>query len=132
MRNQLNTLVDLTDDLQFEIVRLNLPVNDKLEVSEDIKVYTASKNEFIQVSFSNFPNRVDVTIHKINGKKYITANVSVMTVTDEDLDLIVMRAKIQIANFVKDLEATIEKRRVDQIAYHLKQIEELQGDVQNS
>jgi hypothetical protein len=132
MRNQLNTLVDLTDDLQFEIVRLNLPVNDKLEVSEDIKVYTASKNEFIQVSFSNFPNRVDVTIHKMRDKKYITANVSVMTITDEDLDLIVMRAKIQIANFVKDLEATIEKRRVDQIAYHLKQIEELQGDVQNS
>ena len=132
MRNQLNTLVDLTDDLQFEIVRLNLPVNDKLEISDDIKAYTASNNDYIQVSFSNFPNRVDVTIHKINGKKYITANVSVMTVTDEDLDLIVMRAKIQIANFVKDLEATIEKRRVDQIAYHLKQIEELQGDVQNS
>lgn len=132
MRNQLNTLVDLTDDLQFEIVRLNLPVNHKLEISDDIKVYTASNNDYIQVSFSNFPNRVDVTIHKMNGKKYITANVSVMTLTDEDLDLIVMRAKIQIANFVKDLEATIEKRRVDQIAYHLKQIEELQGDVQNS
>jgi hypothetical protein len=132
MRNQLNTLVDLTDDLQFEIVRLNLPVNDKLEISDDIKVYTASNNDYIQVSFSNFPNRVDVTIHKMRDKKYITANVSLMTVTDEDLDLIVMRAKIQIANFVKDLEATIEKRRVDQIAYHLKQIEELQGDVQNS
>jgi hypothetical protein len=132
MRNQLNKLVDLTDDLQFEIVRLNLPVNDKLEISDDIKVYTASNNDYIQASFSNFPNRVDVTIHKIRDTKYITANVSVMTLSDEDLDLIVMRAKIQIANFVKDLEATIEKRRVDQIAYHLKQIEELQGDVQNS
>jgi hypothetical protein len=132
MRNQLNTLVDLTEDLQFEIVRLNLPVNDKLEVSEDIKVHTTSNNDYIQASFSSFPNRVDVTVHKLRDKKYITTNVSIITVTDEHLDLIVMRATIQIANFVKDLEATIEKRRVDQIAYHLKQIEELQGDVQNS
>ena len=132
MRSQLNELIKFTERLQDEIIRLNLPVNDKLDVSKDIKVYTASKNEFIQVTFNGFPNKVDVTVHKINGDKYISVGISVPTVTDEDLDKIVMRSDVQITNFVKDLEATIEKRRVDQIAYHLKQIEELQGDVQNS
>jgi hypothetical protein len=132
MRKQLEKLVQFTENLQDEIIRLNVPTQDKLDVSEYIKVYTASKNDFIMVTYSNFPNKVDVSVHKMGGKKYITTNVSLLDVTDEDLDLIMMRSDVEIYNFVKDLEASTEKRRVDQIAYHLKQIEELQGDVQDS
>ena len=132
MRKQLEKLVELTENLQDEIIRLNLPTQDKLEVSEDIKVYTASNNDYIQVSFSSFPNRVDVTVHKLNSKKYITTNVSVLTVTDEDLDKIVMRSDLQITNFVKDLDATVENRRLEAIERLQKQLKELQEDVPNS
>jgi hypothetical protein len=132
MRKQLEKLVSLTEKLQDEIVRLNLPVNDKLDVSSDIKVYTASGNDYIHVTFSNYPKKVDVSIHKFPTKKHITANVSVLSVTDEDLDLIMIRSHIEIDNFVKDLETSAEQYRVNQIAYHLKQIEELQGNVQDS
>ena len=95
-------------------------------------MYTASKNEFVQVTFNGFPNKVDVTVHKINGDKYISVDISVPTVTNEDLDKIVMRSDIQITNFVKDLESTFEKRRLEAIERLQKELKELQGDVQNS
>lgn len=132
MRSQLEKLVQFTEKLQDEIIRLKLPVNDKIDLSADIKVYTASGNDYIHVTFSNYPKKVDVSIHKFSTKKHITANVSVLSVTDEDLDLIMIRSHIEIDNFVKDLEASLDKHRADQIAYHLKQIEELQGNVQDS
>lgn len=132
MRKQLEKLVQCTEKLQDEIIRLKLPVNDKLDLSADIKVYTASNNDYIHVTFSNYPKKVDVSIHKLSNKKHITTNVSVLSVTDEDLDLIMMRSHIEIDNFVKDLETSVEQRRIDQIAYYLKQIEELQGNVQDS
>lgn len=132
MRSQLNELIKFTERLQDEIIRLNLPVNDKLDVSEDIKVYTASKNEFVQVTFSGFPNKVDVTVHKINGDKYISVGISVPTVTDEDLDKIVMHSDVQITNFVKDLESTFEKRRLEAIERLQKELKELQENVPNS
>lgn len=132
MRSQLNELIKFTEKLQDEIIRLNLPTSDKLDVSKNIKVYTASKNEFVQVTFNGFPNKVDVTVHKINGDKYITANVSVPTVTDEDLDKIVMRSDVQITNFVKDLESTVEKFRLEAIERLQKELKELQENVPNS
>lgn len=132
MRKQLEKLVEITEKLQDEIIRLKLPVNEKLDVSASVRVYTASNNDYIHVTFSNYPKKVDVSIHKLSEKKHITTNVSVLSVTDEDLDLIMMRSDVEIHNFMKDLETSVEQRRVDQIAYYLKQIEELQGNVQDS
>lgn len=132
MRKQLEKLVQCTEKLQDEIIRLKLPVNDKLDLSADIKVYTASNNDYIHVTFSNYPKKVDVSIHKFSTKKHITANVSVLSVTDEDLDLIMIRSHIEIDNFVKDLENSAEKLRVNQIAKLKQQLAQLEGNVQDS
>ena len=129
MRKQLNELVRLAKQLRSTIQVNNLD-DQTIEVSTWITVRRSGK-EYYSISLMN-NTKLEVSLYERDDYVSNGVTIDVENINDDQLDQIILRTKEDIITFIAKLDANHEERRLAKIIELQKELEELQGDVQNS
>ena len=111
MRNQLNQLAELAIDLRDSLADHSTILDNRIDVSDNIKVHTSSGVDYMSFSFNNFPSKLEVNIYRTDNFNQTSVNIDIVRVSDEDLDAIILRSKEEIAIFKRLFEQQIVAKR---------------------
>jgi|LauGreSuBDMM15SN_2_FD.fasta_scaffold137880_2 hypothetical protein len=111
MRNQLNELVELATDLRNLLAEHSTILESPIVVSDNIKVHITSGVDYMNFSFSRFPNKLEISVYDTDNFKQTSINIDIIRISDEDLDGILLCSKEEIAIFKKLFEQQIVAKR---------------------
>ena len=122
MRDQLNELLKLAKQLRSTIQVNNID-DQTIQVSTWI-IVRRSGADYYSVSF--LANRkLEITLYQKDDYNSNSITIDVESVTDVELDEIILRSKEDIITFIAKLDDTREKRRLDKIIQLQNQLKEL-------
>ena len=122
MRDQLNELLKLAKQLRSTIQVNNID-DQTIQVSTWI-IVRRSGADYYSVSF--LANRkLEVALYQKDDYNSNSITIDVESVTDVELDEIILRSKEDIITFIAKLDDTREKRRLDKIIQLQNQLKEL-------
>ncbi len=131
MRSQLEELVKLAKQVR-ETIHVNKLSDETIYVSTWIRVNaprsSKSTSTFHSVSFLQGTRYLDVNMYKDND--YERNHVIIEdTISDEELDEIILRSKEDIITFIAKLDGEREERRIYEIQRLRNELAELESDV---
>ncbi len=131
MRSQLEELVKLAKQVR-ETIHVNKLSDETIYVSTWIRVNvprsSKSTSTFHSVSFLQGTRYLDVNMYKDND--YERNHVIIEdTISDEELDEIILRSKEDIITFIAKLDGEREERRIYEIRRLRNELAELESDV---
>ena len=125
MRDQLNELMKLAKHLRSTIQVNNLD-DQTIQVSTWI-IVRRSGADYYSVSF--LANRkLEITLYQKDDYNSNSITIDVESVTDVELDEIILRSKEDITIFIAKLYESSKQRRINKITELQYQLQELQKD----
>jgi hypothetical protein len=122
MRNQLNELVRLAKQLRSTIQVNNID-DQTILVSTWISVRRGGADYYAVSFLAN--RKLEVALYQKDDYISNNINIDIESVTDVELDEIILRSKEDIITFIAKLDDNREKRRLDKIIQLQNQLKEL-------
>jgi hypothetical protein len=122
MRDQLNELMKLAKQLRSTI-QVNNVDDQTIQVSTWISVRRGGADYYAVSFLAN--RKLEVALYQKDNYNSNSITIDVESVTDVELDEIILRSKEDIINFIARLDDSREKRRLDKIIELQNQLKEL-------
>jgi len=122
MRDQLNELLKLAKQLRSTI-EVNRIDDQTVLVSTWITVRKGGEDYYAVSFLAN--RKLEVALYQKDDYISNNINIDIESVTDVELDEIILRSKEDIITFIAKLDDTREKRRLDKIVELQNQLKEL-------
>lgn len=130
MRTQAEQLARLARQLRVEILKQEYFDTSRVQINDYVDVYANDARDYIHVQFNRTAAKpVDITIHSYNDKFYSeTMNID-LSLTDYDLDEIVLRSQTVADEFVRIFANRSEEIKQQRITELEAEIAKLRGDL---
>ena len=130
MRTQAEQLARLARQLRVEVIKQEYFDTNRVQINDYVDVYANDQKDYIHVQFNRIAGKpVDITIHSYNDKFYSeTMNID-LSLTDYELDEIVLRSQTVADDFVRIFANRSEEIKQQRITELEKEIAILRGDV---
>jgi myo-inositol-1-phosphate synthase len=127
MRSQLNELSKIAKDLKDLLADHHGIINSPIEVSDNIRVTTVNV-DYMSVSFNRFPSKLEVNVYCTDKFNQTNVIIDIDRISDEDLDVILLRSKEEIVAFKRLFEQQVVAKRRIKILELQAELEKLSDD----
>jgi hypothetical protein len=130
MRTQAEQLARLARQLRVEVLKQEYFDTSRVQINDYVDVYANDAKDYIHVQFNRTAAKpVDITIHSYNDKFYSeTMNID-LSLSDYDLDEIVLRSQTVADEFVRIFANRSEEIKQQRITELEAEIAKLRGDI---